>query len=230
MVTIDDEFEKALCAAGAITEENTGGLEKKLGWNRCARTDKGVSALVNVFSAKLLLSDAELQEPEHASWVARVNQHLPPHVRVWTVARVKASFTSKREVDSRTYEYVMPAFLLCPRDADAATWAFDDAARMALNSALLYFVGSNKYHNYTKSKAFHDPEVVRMITQVAARRVVVLNGTPFVVFRIRGTSFMLHQIRKMMAMAISLCRHSQLTNAKRVIGGSFCDVDVNIVK
>ena len=52
--TIEEELEKTLFKLGFISEFNFGDL-KKIGWNRATRTDKGVHALINVFSAKLLL-------------------------------------------------------------------------------------------------------------------------------------------------------------------------------
>ena len=52
--TVEEEIEKTLHKLGMVSEFNYGDL-KKIGWNRATRTDKGVHALLNVFSAKLIL-------------------------------------------------------------------------------------------------------------------------------------------------------------------------------
>ncbi len=158
----------------------------------------------------------------------------------------------RAKVDSRTYEYVAPAHALKPRDA-AADWVFDEAARQALNAALLYYVGTHNFHNYTNGKTFTDHEAKRIITQFTAMRTTLLNDEQFVVFRIRGQSFMLHQvevktrarargadqkltcmrrlqIRKMVAAVISMCRDGQLGNAKRFVGGTFQEPHLSIPK
>jgi hypothetical protein len=45
--TVEDELEGALHRAGGITASNLGDFHK-CGWNRCARTDKGVHAMGQV--------------------------------------------------------------------------------------------------------------------------------------------------------------------------------------
>ncbi len=87
-----------------------------------------------------------------------------------------------------------PAHALSPRTA-GADWVFDEVARQALNSAMLYFVGTHNFHNYTNGKLFDDHEASRIVTQFSAVRTTMLKGEMFVVFRIRGQSFMLHQVR-----------------------------------
>lgn len=42
---------------------------------RAARTDKGVHAVGNVVSAKLIVEDPDI--------VAKINQHLPDQIKVW---------------------------------------------------------------------------------------------------------------------------------------------------
>lgn len=42
---------------------------------RAARTDKGVHAVGNVVSAKLVVEDPDI--------VSKINQHLPDQIKVW---------------------------------------------------------------------------------------------------------------------------------------------------
>jgi tRNA pseudouridine38-40 synthase len=44
--------------AGCILEQNHGHF-KKIGWGRCARTDKGVHACTNVVHLKMMLEDED---------------------------------------------------------------------------------------------------------------------------------------------------------------------------
>jgi len=50
--TIESELERAIVKAGGIDEWNAGSFTK-VNWQRCARTDKGVHACLNVVSLKI---------------------------------------------------------------------------------------------------------------------------------------------------------------------------------
>lgn len=52
--TIEGDLEKALFQLGRISRANYGNLAK-VAWQRCARTDKGVSAQGQIVSLKMLL-------------------------------------------------------------------------------------------------------------------------------------------------------------------------------
>ena len=54
--SVEGELEKALHAIGMISSFNFGDL-KKIGWGRATRTDKKVHALINTFSAKVLVNN-----------------------------------------------------------------------------------------------------------------------------------------------------------------------------
>ena len=72
MKTIEEDLVKALIKSGAIPEEH-GRNMGKMNFQRCARTDKGVSAAGQVVSLKVLLLD---------NLVEKINEHLPPVIRV----------------------------------------------------------------------------------------------------------------------------------------------------
>ena len=52
--SVEGELEKALHKLGMISDFNFGDL-RKIGWGRATRTDKKVHALINTFSAKVLV-------------------------------------------------------------------------------------------------------------------------------------------------------------------------------
>ena len=224
--TLEGEVETALQKAGYITDDL-----KRLSMSRSSRTDKGVSALVNAFGAQLYISQAEIDN--RSLWIDRVNSFLPDTIRVWHAFRVRGSFSAKDAPCSRTYDYVAPVFCFKPASHDASVpWEFDDSALEHINALLLYFLGTQNYHNYTNGKNFDSKEAKRVILSFKAMTKVYIDGAEFVHFRIKGQSFMLHQIRKMMCMVMHAARAGFLgqDSARRLIQGSFGRPHINIMK
>lgn len=58
--TIEGDLEKALFQTGRIAAVNYGNLAK-VAWQRCARTDKGVSAQGQIVSLKALLQSDDVR-------------------------------------------------------------------------------------------------------------------------------------------------------------------------
>jgi tRNA pseudouridine38-40 synthase len=81
-------------------------------------------------------------------------------------------------------------------------------ARLArLREALSKYVGSNNFHNYTIQKSFRDPSARRFIkTFEISPDPILINGTEWLSLKVHGQSFMMHQIRKMVAMAVLVVR------------------------
>ncbi|EZF36391.1 tRNA pseudouridine(38-40) synthase [Trichophyton interdigitale MR816] len=76
-----------------------------------------------------------------------------------------------------------------------------------INSALALYVGTKNFHNYTIQKTFRDPSARRLIKSFKiSRDPVVINGTEWLSLKVHGQSFMMHQIRKMVAMVALLVR------------------------
>ncbi|KAI1268383.1 pseudouridine synthase [Xylariaceae sp. FL1019] len=103
--TIEGDLFAAFVAAKAIAKRNADD-PKKSSFVRCARTDKGVHAGGNMVSLKLTIEDPDI--------VAKINEHLPPQIRIWGLERTNNQFSSYRACDSRWYEYLMPTYCLLP--------------------------------------------------------------------------------------------------------------------
>jgi len=103
--TIEGDLFKAFVHAGAIAKANADD-PKKSSLVRCARTDKGVHAAGNVISLKLIVEDPDV--------VTKINEHLPPQIRVWGIERTNGSFSCYQSCDSRWYEYLIPTFSFIP--------------------------------------------------------------------------------------------------------------------
>lgn len=104
-ITIEGELEQALFRANAIAQCNFGDM-RKVDWMRAARTDKGVSAIGQIVSARLVI--------DPPGFVERVNQHLPKDIRVFGYTRVTSNFNAKQMCDKRRYEYLVPVFAFDP--------------------------------------------------------------------------------------------------------------------
>lgn len=72
--------------------------------------------------------------------------------------------------------------------------------------AMQQYEGSHNFHNFTIGKAFKDASARRYMLKTTVSDPFVIEGTEWVSIKIHGQSFMLHQIRKMIAMAVLVIR------------------------
>jgi tRNA pseudouridine38-40 synthase len=103
--TVEGDLFKAFVAAGAISKANADD-PKKSQLVRCARTDRGVHAAGNLLSLKLIIEDPDV--------VQKINDNLPPQIRVWGFERTTGSFNCYTACDSRWYEYLIPTHAFVP--------------------------------------------------------------------------------------------------------------------
>ncbi|QRW17364.1 tRNA pseudouridine synthase A [Rhizoctonia solani] len=76
--TIENTLFNAMVKAGAVSEDNSDD-PVKVNLQRAARTDAGVHAAGNVVSLKMIT-----EPPDTPDLVAKLNELLPPEIRVWT--------------------------------------------------------------------------------------------------------------------------------------------------
>ncbi|PGH23648.1 tRNA pseudouridine(38-40) synthase [Polytolypa hystricis UAMH7299] len=83
-----------------------------------------------------------------------------------------------------------------------------DPDRLArINEALDLYVGTRNFHNYTIQKGFREASAKRLIKSFkVSRDPLIINGTEWLSLKVHGQSFMMHQIRKMVAMVTMLVR------------------------
>ncbi|KAF9240711.1 pseudouridine synthase [Melanogaster broomeanus] len=106
--TIEGVLFDALVRAGAVSRDNADD-PTKVNLGRAARTDAGVHAAGNVVSMKLIVHIPGIKD-----WVARINEELPPEIRVWGKASTLPGFNARLSCDSRKYTYFFPSYLLIP--------------------------------------------------------------------------------------------------------------------
>ncbi|XP_033113411.1 tRNA pseudouridine synthase A-like isoform X2 [Anneissia japonica] len=214
--TIEDELFKAMTKAEAVTESMAEHIGK-MSFQRCARTDKGVSAAGQVVSMKMyLLNDV----------VDRINQHLPAQIRVMDIVRTMGIFSSWRDCDERTYIYVLPTYAFSAADdITIDTYRFKDETIKEVNRLLQYYHGSKNFHNFTSGKKFKDPSAYRFIKDFTCSEPFMQDGMEFTTLRVRGQSFMLHQIRKMVGLVLAVIRGlAEESVMKKVFEGDKLDI------
>uniref|UniRef100_UPI0037E8ABE4 pseudouridylate synthase 1 homolog isoform X1 n=2 Tax=Semicossyphus pulcher TaxID=241346 RepID=UPI0037E8ABE4 len=197
--TIEDDLVTALIKSGCIPE-NHGEEMKKMSFQRCARTDKGVSAAGQVVSLKLRLIDDIIE---------KINEHLPKQIRVLGLQRVTQGFNSKNNCDARTYAYMLPTVAFAPKDYDTGNikaFRLEPETLERANRLFALYKGTHNFHNFTSQKAANDPSARRYITEMSCGEPFICSSTEFAVITVRGQSFMLHQIRKMIGLVIAVIK------------------------
>ena len=148
--TVDDHIEDALFQWGGILLPNyrSRGLQR-LKWSRSSRTDKGVSSLCTVVSARAEIDpDVWDADVEARATAKEITKYLPNDIECFAVYNTPKSFQARRECIMRTYEYLLPARVL---DAELEG---GEARIEAFQNALRAFEGAHPFHNYTKRSQY----------------------------------------------------------------------------
>ena len=215
--TIEEELEKCLYEGGFISECNYGCIQK-IDWMRASRTDKGVSAVMNVISVKLH-KYPDLNENDMKN---KINNLLPKDIKIFRFIEVSDRFDSKDNNNNREYHYIIPTFCLEPKnennnnnDDNVDIDKFVGNYKFKLSRELhdkckkvcSEFLGTKKYHNYTKKVGFSDPSSQRHIYELNCDEIINFDEFECIKFKIVGQSFLYNQIRKMIGMIIEIMRN-----------------------
>lgn len=214
--TIEDALHRALCAAGAIRETNQESFQK-ISWSRSARTDRGVHAASQVIAAKLEVAGevasergGDVSRKDEERFVEKVNEHLPPQIRVYRVFRVMNKFNARTATTSRTYGYFLPRFVLKREEDGSFPSLFD------IRQCLKAFVGSHCFHNFTEKLTAKDPRSRRIIESFICSEPIDVDGEQVYRMQVKGQSFLKHHIRRMIGFTVELLRRPGLSCDKLI--------------
>jgi len=160
---------------------------KSCHYSRCARTDAGVSALGNVFSAAL-------RKTKKGDYARIINKNLPEDIRVTGIAPVHRSFDARFNCLYREYTYF---------------FIQDDMNIERMRRAAKLLEGMNDFRNFCKIDLLNVKTFTRRILHFEIEKV---EGEPddsrvaMWRFKIRGFSFLWHQVRCMVAILFLIGR------------------------
>ena len=232
--TLQAEIELALYKAGMMTALNFG-HPQKVTWSSSARTDKGVHACAQVCSVKVEMREDEQNDMEKnrkriqehlpediqlldlervtRNFCAKTQrdrvryQYMLPSFLLHPDCRsifteqgiplegrkeLKKEPLSKEEIDK--LKVVLKDFRSTP------------AQRDRLQSALTAYEGTHKFHNYSKGVQGNEGKASRYILSFTAQDPIIVDGMEWIPTQVLGQSFLLHQIRKMISMAVDVAR------------------------
>ncbi|XP_048746264.2 pseudouridylate synthase 1 homolog isoform X2 [Ostrea edulis] len=196
--SIEEEILKALLSVNAITQEH---YDKPgvVHFQRAARTDKHVSAASNILSLKMVTNVENFTE--------KVNEALPEQIRLFGFKRTTKGFDCKTQCTGRTYMYVLPTYALAPLEMNVTDeYRVTEEVLTHVNAVLKLYAGTHNFHNFTSGIKPTEQKAKRYIIAFECGQPYVREGLEFVTCKVRGQSFMLHHIRKMIGLMIAIVK------------------------
>lgn len=122
--------------------------------------------------------------------------------------RVTGGFNSKNKCDARTYFYMLPTFAFAHKDHDVQdeTYRLSTETLQRVNRLLACYKGTHNFHNFTSQKGPREPSARRYILDMFCEEPFVREGMEFAVIKVKGQSFMTHQIRKMVGLVVAIIK------------------------
>lgn len=187
--TVEEEILKALSKAKLIKDIDPGCCN----FSRCGRTDKGVSAMNQVISLNVrsTLTPEEQQSAENDNkeipYIAVLNSILPPEIRITAISlRPPSKFDARFSCKYRHYRYLIKKDGL-------------DIERMKRAAEL--YKGVHDFRNFCKIDG--SKQITNFQREVYESQINEYNNEYFV-FELKGTAFLWHQVRCMVAVMLSI--------------------------
>lgn len=190
--TIEKAVFEALGKVGGFKESNAKDYAK-IGLQRSSRTDKRVHAAMNVISVKVEITPDRSLEDLAADLAASL---APRCIKIHRVVATTKGFDAKKRCEERVYEYFVPQRAYAGnQDAEE-----EFRRKSAIFSDTLHKLqGSHDFHNFTLLR--QDRSTNRYVRSIQVDTVRDETGL-WQKVTIYGQSFILHQIRKMIGLAV----------------------------
>ncbi|KAI8063931.1 pseudouridine synthase [Gongronella butleri] len=255
VATIEQTMFDAMVKANGVSKMNSDD-PRKVGWSRAARTDKGVHAAGNLVSMKLqfpvdgeAMVDAINRElPDQIRvWGyvevfrsfnaktlcdSRVYEYLlpcyafaPPHKQKLYANRKDESDISVSSKDGSVVKFIRIASE--EQRSKAEQYKISDSQLAAFRAAMQKYEGTHNFHNYTIGRHFNEKSANRYMINIKVSDPFLIDGVEWLSIKLHGQSFMIHQIRKMISMAVLIVRND---TPLALIDNSFENKKINIPK
>lgn len=182
--TVEEEILQAMTKAKLVPEADPASCN----FSRCGRTDKGVSALNQVISLDVRSSlgpedqKDKSKDSRELPYLTILNALLPPDIRITAVClRPPEKFDARFSCSYRHYKYIF-------HKADLDIELMRDAAKR--------YEGPHDFRNFCKIDG--SKQITNHCREVYSAKIEQLHDD-FYVFDLKGTAFLWHQVRCMVA-------------------------------
>lgn len=103
---------------------------------------------------------------------------------------------------------MLPTFAFAHKDRDAQdeTYRLSAETLRQVNRLLACYKGTHNFHNFTSQKGPREPSAQRYVLDVFCEEPFERDGMEFAVVKVKGQSFMTHQIRKMVGLVVAITK------------------------
>ncbi len=103
---------------------------------------------------------------------------------------------------------MLPTVSFSPKDYNQEDTSFrlTSETLQKVNRLFSLYKGTHNFHNFTSQKGPRDPSAKRYITHMSCGEPFMRQEAEFAVITVRGQSFMMHQIRKMVGLVIAVVK------------------------
>jgi tRNA pseudouridine38-40 synthase len=161
------------------------------------RTDAGVHALGQCAHADVLRPQLA---PER--WIAALNGHLPPAIRVLHCRVVPSTFHARYSAQAKTYRYVVGNAAVLPPFEQKRAWHIPEPLDFEMMAkAAADFRGEHDFAAFAANRGKQTETTVRTIHDVRARR-----AGSRLVFEFTGNGFLYKMVRLMVGLLAQVGR------------------------
>lgn len=188
-----DEHEQEAAASSDIQSEGEGST---------AATQPGVEEAKEQAENAPSTEQAPAEAAPESESKPSTEQQAPAETTYPLEPKLPPPFESRRALIIDTIKTIKAAYLEAKR-----AYRIHPTRLNRLQETLNKYVGTRNFYNYTTQKTFRDPSAKRVIKSFTVNpNPIIVNGTEWLSLKVHGQSFMMHQIRKMVAMAALIVR------------------------
>ncbi|KAG2228450.1 hypothetical protein INT48_003141 [Thamnidium elegans] len=135
---------------------------------------------------------------------SRIYEYLLPSYTLKRLVEKKLKLEPESERDYKilTENGTMTRYISPTDQSVLSNFRVDQERLEKFKAAMSLFKGTHNFHNYTISRSFKDPASKRFMIDISVNDPMIIENTEWISVKLHGQSFMLHQIRKMISMAM----------------------------